>query len=91
MTSQISQQLAANAVKTGAVNTDAAKTEPERFDPESVCPACGQANSCTMAAGKSASSCWCMTTQFSENGRDLAFQTDHDRCLCQRCATSEAK
>jgi len=53
-------------------------------NPKSYCPECGIPNKCAMEAGKSASTCWCMTLDVSVNPN-----SQYDVCLCKRCLTKE--
>jgi predicted Fe-S protein YdhL (DUF1289 family) len=46
------------------------------------CPECGSPTYCAMEAGKSASTCWCMTVE-----RKGSPETDasEQSCLCRKC------
>jgi hypothetical protein len=52
-----------------------------------LCPLCGQANRCAMAAGNS-NGCWCVGAAFSaELLLRAASSAGAVRCICVRCAT----
>lgn len=46
-----------------------------------VCPDCNTRTYCAMEAGKSSSTCWCMTEPIRESDPNTNF----DRCLCKNC------
>lgn len=52
-----------------------------------TCPGCGKPTYCSMVAGKSASTCWCMTAQPADGmlNADPSFMNDH--CYCKDCLT----
>ncbi|MBX9832893.1 MAG: cysteine-rich CWC family protein [Burkholderiaceae bacterium] len=55
----------------------------------SVCPLCGQANQCAIAAGQPAESCWCMEPGSIAPGA-LAALTPEQRgktCICPACGS----
>jgi alpha-ribazole phosphatase len=62
---------------------DGAATPP---DP-TCCPLCGADNACGVAAGKSATACWCHGVRVSQATLDRIPETSRDQvCVCARCA-----
>ena len=51
-----------------------------------LCPLCGEANDCAMAAGESAA-CWCSGAVFPAQLRERAASSPA-RCICARCAAA---
>jgi hypothetical protein len=50
-------------------------------DPQSLCPTCGAANRCAIAAGLAAAECWCMSAPLAR-----PLPTDPAaRCHCAGC------
>jgi hypothetical protein len=60
-------------------------------DAAQLCPLCGLANGCAMAAASSIE-CWCIGAEF---GADLlaraANSAGAERCICARCASGTAR
>lgn len=50
------------------------------------CPECEGPAYCAMEAGKSASTCWCMTVE-----KPYVPETSFERCMCRKCLTNENK
>lgn len=51
-----------------------------------LCPLCGQANHCAMAAG-GGTECWCVGASFSQDVLMFAARrAGTARCICARCA-----
>lgn len=55
-----------------------------------LCPICGQANACAMAAavdGEAPPPCWCVNASFSSAVLDLVpAEAQGRRCICAACA-----
>ena len=49
------------------------------------CPKCGKGAYCAMEAGKSASTCWCMTVEKDKN----VLIDNAELCYCKQCLTNE--
>lgn len=59
----------------------------QRLSWTASCPLCGQPNQCAIALGKSAESCWCMTTPMSLLALALMPEQERgQRCICPTCA-----
>ncbi len=62
-------------------------TKDLRSPDETVCPICGAANECAIAAGRSAESCWCMTAEISPDVlATIPEEAQGKVCICARCA-----
>lgn len=48
------------------------------------CPNCNNPTYCAMEAGKSSSTCWCMSVKREETPEALNLT---DKCLCRSCLT----
>jgi hypothetical protein len=56
-----------------------------------LCPLCGLANGCAMAAG-SRTECWCVGAAFGADlRRRAAGAGGAARCICARCASDAAQ
>jgi hypothetical protein len=56
-----------------------------------LCPLCGQANQCAMAAG-SGTECWCVGAAFSADVLARgARAAGAARCICARCASGATR
>jgi hypothetical protein len=53
---------------------------------DQICPGCGQGNACAIAAGRSATACWCM-----ESPAGLPVPTDDSACYCATCLRALAE
>ncbi|HCL87544.1 MAG TPA: hypothetical protein DIC45_13865 [Comamonadaceae bacterium] len=52
-----------------------------------LCPLCGQANACAMAAGLPAADCWCMAAPVSRAALARVPEPQRGkRCICPHCA-----
>ena len=62
----------------------------QEIDP-SICPTCGEPNTCGLSQGKS--DCWCFSAQISGASIDrIPSQAKDLACICPRCAAlPEAK
>jgi hypothetical protein len=59
-----------------------------KFDDATLCPSCGEANDCAIAAGRSAESCWCMSVNIDQQViATLPEGAQGKVCICLRCAT----
>jgi hypothetical protein len=59
---------------------------PVSYSDSMRCPLCEQDNQCAVAAGREASSCWCMSTTINEEAKQRAANIGADkRCLCRQC------
>jgi len=57
-------------------------------DSAGLCPLCGRANGCAMAAGAD-ERCWCSDAAFSAASLDRAARAGAPaHCICARCATA---
>ncbi|MBB5016804.1 hypothetical protein HNQ59_000066 [Chitinivorax tropicus] len=65
----------------------AEENQPPQGKPcATCCPACGKANQCAMALGKSPASCWCMTVSLHPAlCAGLKVQFPVEACLCEDC------
>ncbi|WP_081474701.1 cysteine-rich CWC family protein [Acidovorax radicis] len=56
----------------------------------SVCPLCGQANLCAIAAGQPAESCWCMAPHTIAPAALAALPPEQrgKTCICPACGSS---
>jgi hypothetical protein len=62
-------------------------TKELRSPDQTVCPICGSANECAIAAGRSAESCWCMTAEISPDVlATIPEEAQGKVCICRRCA-----
>ncbi len=51
----------------------------------SVCPVCGDSNTCGMAQGKT--ECWCMAVKIPQAALDrIPSEAKNVACICARCA-----
>jgi hypothetical protein len=56
-----------------------------------LCPFCGRANGCAMAAGAD-ERCWCADADFSPASLERAGRAGAPaRCICARCAAAGAQ
>ncbi|MBO6752923.1 MULTISPECIES: cysteine-rich CWC family protein [Spongiibacter] len=56
-----------------------------------LCPLCEGENHCAIAAGQAAASCWCMTTEISDEAKKAAAEAGPpQRCICPGCAQRSA-
>ena len=70
----------------GIRRTNALMTSDHSQD--TLCPLCGTVNRCAMAAGKSASACWCQGVAFSAEALSRIPEASRNKhCLCEACAT----
>ncbi|HEY3667669.1 MAG TPA: cysteine-rich CWC family protein [Polyangiaceae bacterium] len=55
----------------------------------SLCPVCGEPNTCGMSQGKS--ECWCTNLKFPQAALDrIPADAKNLVCICPRCAQAEA-
>ncbi|NQX87918.1 MAG: cysteine-rich CWC family protein [Halioglobus sp.] len=52
---------------------------------DALCPLCGKANRCAIAAGNAPESCWCWHADIDAEAREQAADTATKRCLCPAC------
>jgi hypothetical protein len=53
----------------------------------SLCPVCGEPNTCAMSQGKAVTECWCFGAPISESAlQRIPSQAKNLACVCPRCA-----
>ncbi|NKI18935.1 cysteine-rich CWC family protein [Spongiibacter sp. KMU-166] len=54
-----------------------------------LCPLCGQANQCAVAANRDPATCWCMSTPINRTAVATAREQRLPQyCLCPQCGTA---
>jgi hypothetical protein len=55
----------------------------------SLCPVCGEPNTCGMSQGKT--ECWCFNVSIPQESLDrIPAEAKNVACICPRCAAAQA-
>jgi hypothetical protein len=64
-------------------------TVPQSAIDPSLCPVCGEPNTCGMSQGKS--ECWCFSAQIPKATLErVPSEAKNVACICPRCAALQA-